>query len=163
MTDDAMAQALARCDADWPSRRLGCHRSLRPRQPDADSGAGRPRLFRNFSTLAGYLKALGITECRVNLAEYEPGAKDGTSRRGVAAAERMRAAHAAAEYDRWFRAQVHRAKSAGGGASSCKASSRAETLSILSQPQSRAAATTASIPREPMRLPSEKNGKVKYI
>jgi hypothetical protein len=67
---------------------------------------GEPRMFRNFSTLAGYLKGLGVTECRVNLAGYEPAAKDTTSRRSVTAAERMRAAHAAAEYDKWFRAQV---------------------------------------------------------
>lgn len=35
---------------------------------------GRRRTFRQFETLAGYLKALGIVEYRVNAAEFEPGA-----------------------------------------------------------------------------------------
>lgn len=67
---------------------------------------GEPRMFRNFGTLAGYLKDLGIIECKVDLSGYESAAKETTSRRSAAAAERMRAAHAAARYDEWFRAQV---------------------------------------------------------
>src|SRR5436190_16010562 len=70
---------------------------------------GEPRTFRHFETLAGYLKDVGITDVRVNLAEYEPGAKGPASKRSVAAAERMRAAHAAADYDKWFRSQVQAA------------------------------------------------------
>lgn len=68
---------------------------------------GAPRTFRNFSTLAGYLKELGITECKVNLAEFEPGAKQ--DRRSVTASQRMRAAHDAATHDKWFREQVGQA------------------------------------------------------
>lgn len=67
---------------------------------------GGPRTFRRFETLAGYLKEVGITDVRVNLAEYEPGAKEPAGKRSLTAAERMRAAHAAADYDKWFRAQV---------------------------------------------------------
>ena len=34
---------------------------------------GQPRTWRQFETLAGYLKELGITEVRVHTAEFEPG------------------------------------------------------------------------------------------
>ena len=70
---------------------------------------GEPRTFRRFETLASYLKEVGITDVRVNLAEYEPGVKDTTSKRGVTSAQRLRATHEAAAYDRWFRAQVDEA------------------------------------------------------
>lgn len=69
---------------------------------------GRPKTFRQFETLTGYLKALGIVEYRVNAAEFEPGGtqKDAPDRRSVTASERMKLAHEAAAYDAWFRAQV---------------------------------------------------------
>lgn len=67
---------------------------------------GKPRLFRNFSTLASYLKDLGVVEFKVNAAEFDPGAKDESDTRRVVASDRLKAAHAAAEHDRWFRAQV---------------------------------------------------------
>lgn len=70
---------------------------------------GEPRTFRRFETLASYLKEIGITDVRVNLAEYAPGAKEPAGKRSVTAAERMRAAHAAAQHDKWFRAQVQAA------------------------------------------------------
>ncbi len=34
---------------------------------------GQPKTFRQFETLTGYQKALGIVEYRVNAAEFEPG------------------------------------------------------------------------------------------
>lgn len=71
---------------------------------------GQPRTFRKFETVAGYLKDLGITDLRVQtggftslVAEKSPDA------RGELAAQRMRAAHAAAAHDRWFRDQVEQA------------------------------------------------------
>lgn len=69
---------------------------------------GRPRTFRQFETLAGYLKDLGIVEYRVNAAEFEPGStqKSVTDRRSITASERMKRAHEAAAYDAWFREQV---------------------------------------------------------
>jgi hypothetical protein len=73
------------------------------------STRGEPRMFRRFETLASYLKGVGITDVHVDLAEYEPAAKDTTSRRGITSAQRLRAAHEAAAYDRWFRAQVDEA------------------------------------------------------
>jgi hypothetical protein len=69
---------------------------------------GRPKTFRRFETLAGYLKDLGIVEYRVNAAEFEPGGgrKEAPDRRSITASERMKRAHQAAAYDAWFREQV---------------------------------------------------------
>jgi hypothetical protein len=69
---------------------------------------GTPRTWRQFETLAGYLKELGIVEYRVNTAEFRPGAaarKQG-DKRSAAASERMKRAHQAAAHDAWFREQV---------------------------------------------------------
>ncbi len=69
---------------------------------------GRPKTFRQFETLAGYLKDLGIVEYRVNAAEFESGSpqKAALDRRSITASERMKRAHEAAAYDSWFRDQV---------------------------------------------------------
>jgi hypothetical protein len=67
---------------------------------------GKPRKFRNFTTLTTYLRALSIVEFTVNSSEFDPEAKDENDPRRVVAAERLKAAHAAADYDKWFRAQV---------------------------------------------------------
>ena len=68
---------------------------------------GAPRTWRQFETLAGYLKELGIVEYRVNTAEFAPGAggKAG-DKRSTTASDRMKRAHQAAAYDTWFREQV---------------------------------------------------------
>lgn len=69
---------------------------------------GKPRTFRQFETLAGYLKGLGITEYRVNTAQFEPcaAATHPADKRSATASERMKRAHQAAAYDSWFRQQV---------------------------------------------------------
>lgn len=68
---------------------------------------GQPRRWRQFETLAGYLKGLGITEVRVNTAEFEPRpTTGGQDRRSATASDRMKHAHQAAAYDTWFRQQV---------------------------------------------------------
>ena len=69
---------------------------------------GAPRTWRQFETLAGYLKALGIVEYRVNTAEFAPGAAAGQrdDKRSTTASQRMTRAHQAAAYDTWFREQV---------------------------------------------------------
>lgn len=69
---------------------------------------GQPKTFRQFETLAGYLKELGIVEYRVNAAQFDVGsaAKPAPDRRSVTASERMKRAHEAAAYDTWFREQV---------------------------------------------------------
>ena len=69
---------------------------------------GKPRTFGQFETLAGYLKDLGITEYRVNAAEFEPGtaATSPADKRSATASQRMKRAHQAAAYDAWFREQL---------------------------------------------------------
>ena len=69
---------------------------------------GAPRTWRQFETLAGYLKEFGIVEYRVNTAEFAPGAAVGKpdDKRSTTASERMRRAHQAAAHDTWFREQV---------------------------------------------------------
>lgn len=68
---------------------------------------GQPRTWRQFETLVGYLKGLGITEVRVNTTKFEPGAGAGKrDKRSSAASERMKHAHQAAAYDTWFREQI---------------------------------------------------------
>ncbi len=68
---------------------------------------GKPRTWRQFETLAGYLKDLGITQIRVDMAAFEPAA---TARvptlRSAKASARMQQAHQAAAYDKWLRGQV---------------------------------------------------------
>lgn len=69
---------------------------------------GSPKAFRQFETLAGYLKDLGIVEYRVNAAGFDPGVaeKSAPDRRSVTASGRMKRAHEAAAYDTWLREQV---------------------------------------------------------
>lgn len=69
---------------------------------------GKPRTFRQFETLASYLKDLGITKYHVNSAEFEPGAAaaNPSDKRSATASQRMKHAHKAAAYDTWFRQQV---------------------------------------------------------
>ena len=69
---------------------------------------GAPRTWRQFETLAVYLKELGIVEYRVNTAEFAPGAAAGKQddKRSTTASERMKRAHQAAAHDTWFREQV---------------------------------------------------------
>lgn len=70
---------------------------------------GRPKTFRQFETLASYLRVLGIVQYRVNAAEFEPSGgtqKEAPARRSVKASERMKRAHEAVAYDAWFRGQV---------------------------------------------------------
>lgn len=69
---------------------------------------GEPRTFRKFETLAGYLRELGITDLRVHTGEYAPAAsiERPADKRRELASDRMKRAHEAAAYDKWFRAQV---------------------------------------------------------
>ena len=68
---------------------------------------GAPRTWRQFETLAGYLKELGIVEYRVNMAEFAPAAAGKPDdKRSATASNRMKRAHQAAAHDTWFREQV---------------------------------------------------------
>ena len=66
---------------------------------------GAVRIFRKFETLVGYLKEIGIAEYRVNAADYTPTPVT-PARTRPDAADRLKAAHAAAAYDTWLREKV---------------------------------------------------------
>ncbi|HEX4329420.1 MAG TPA: hypothetical protein VH105_21715 [Burkholderiales bacterium] len=65
------------------------------------------RTFRRLETLVAYLKNIGIDRFEVDAANYGGEAKSGPGRTDVS--KRMKQAHEAASYDRWFRAEVERA------------------------------------------------------
>ena len=69
---------------------------------------GAPRTWRQFETLANYLKELGIVEYRVNTAKFAPDAAVAKpdDKRSATASERMKRTHQAAAHDTWFREQV---------------------------------------------------------
>lgn len=71
---------------------------------------GTVRNFKKFETLVSYLKALGIAEYRVNAANYDPVALKARSSARPDATARLKHAHEAAAYDKWFRAQVDQAE-----------------------------------------------------
>jgi len=69
---------------------------------------GSVRIFRKFETLVGYLKGIGVTKYQVDATGFDPVALKITHR-GEIASIRMKAAHEAAAYDKWFREQVQEA------------------------------------------------------
>lgn len=69
---------------------------------------GSVRIFRHFETLVGYLKALGVAKYQVDATGFDPVALK-AARSNDSAKERLTAAHAAAAYNNWFRAQVQEA------------------------------------------------------
>ena len=65
--------------------------------------ARKPRLWRNLATAAAYVREeLGLARFEVDAQGHEPG----VARRRPDQAARIKALHAAAEHDRWFREQV---------------------------------------------------------
>lgn len=69
---------------------------------------GTVRIFRKFETLVGYLKEIGVAKYQVDATNFDPAALKLT-RNNEGAGVRMKAAHEAAAYDKWFRAQVQEA------------------------------------------------------
>lgn len=69
---------------------------------------GSVRIFRKFETLVAYLKDLGVVKYQVDATGFDPAALKLT-RSNEGAGARMKAAHEAAAYDKWFRAQVQEA------------------------------------------------------
>jgi hypothetical protein len=70
--------------------------------------SGKLRQFRKLETVTAYLRELGISRFEVDASGFDPdAAKSGRKREDTA--QRLRAAHEAAEHDRWFRAQVQQA------------------------------------------------------
>jgi len=69
---------------------------------------GSVRIFRKFETLVGYLKELGVVKYQVDATGFDPVALKFT-RSNEGAGARMKAAHEAAAYDKWFRTLVQEA------------------------------------------------------
>lgn len=70
---------------------------------------GGVRIFRKFETLVGYLKGIGVAKYQVDATGFDPIALK-LARSNVGAGARMKAAHEANAYDKWFRGQVQEAK-----------------------------------------------------
>lgn len=66
---------------------------------------GAVRLFRHFETLANYLRGIGIVRYQVDASHFDVAA-GATERRRDDAAERMKAAHAAAAYNAWLKQKI---------------------------------------------------------
>ena len=69
---------------------------------------GAVRIFRKFETLVGYLREIGVTRYQVDATQFDPVALKLERHRADASA-RMKHAHEAAAYDKWFRVQVQAA------------------------------------------------------
>ena len=69
---------------------------------------GSVRIFRKFETLVSYLKGVGMDKYQVDATGFDPATLK-TTHRGEVASSRMKAAHEAAAYDKWFREQVREA------------------------------------------------------
>lgn len=69
---------------------------------------GAVRSFKKFETLVGYLKGIGIAEYRVNAANFDPVVANISSARPDSS-QRLKHAHAAAAYNKWFEAEVQEA------------------------------------------------------
>ncbi|MFT0175101.1 hypothetical protein ACLKMY_40715 [Paraburkholderia mimosarum] len=69
---------------------------------------GSVRTWAKFETLATYLRELGIVRFDVDAAQYDPAAPRSTAEQSKAerAREQMKAAHADAAYNRWYRETV---------------------------------------------------------
>jgi len=69
---------------------------------------GAMRVFRKFETLVAYLKKIGIVTYQVDASDFDSGLLKTVHQR-LDASERMKNAHQAAAYDKWFHAQVQEA------------------------------------------------------
>ncbi|WP_233839121.1 hypothetical protein [Paraburkholderia sp. ZP32-5] len=69
---------------------------------------GNVRTWAHFETLATYLRELGIVRFEVDAAQYDPATPRSAAEQSKAerAREQMRAAHADAAYNKWFRETV---------------------------------------------------------
>ncbi len=68
---------------------------------------GAVRTFSRFETLVGYLKGIGIADYHVNASNFDATIKVGAARPD--SANRLKTAHEAAAYDKWFQQEVTQA------------------------------------------------------
>ncbi len=69
---------------------------------------GNIRVFKRFETIVSYLREMGIVQFDVDAAQYDPEAPLSARSQSNAqrAREQMKAAHQAAAYEKWFRAEI---------------------------------------------------------
>jgi hypothetical protein len=69
---------------------------------------GNVRVFKRFETIVSYLREMGIVQFDVDAAQYDPSAalSDKAQSNAERARAQMKAAHQAAAYDKWFRAEI---------------------------------------------------------
>jgi hypothetical protein len=69
---------------------------------------GNVRVFKRFETIVSYLREMGIVQFDVDAAQYDPSAalSDKAQTNAERARAQMKAAHQAAAYDKWFRAEI---------------------------------------------------------
>jgi len=69
---------------------------------------GNVRVFKRFETIVSYLREMGIVQFDVDAARYDPSAalSDKAQSNAERARAQMKAAHQAAAYDKWFRAEI---------------------------------------------------------
>lgn len=72
---------------------------------------GNVRVFKRFETIVSYLREIGIVQFDVDAAQYDPAAplSAGSQTKAERARDQMKAAHQAAAYDKWLRAEVSKA------------------------------------------------------
>ena len=69
---------------------------------------GNVRVFKRFEAIVSYLREMGIVQFDVDATQYDPNAPLSARSQSNAerAREQMKAAHQAAAYDKWFRAEI---------------------------------------------------------
>ena len=68
--------------------------------------AGKIRIFRKLDTLDSFLRGIGLLQYQVDASQFDPAKAQRTN---AAAALRLRRAHEAAAYDKWFSAEIDQA------------------------------------------------------
>lgn len=67
---------------------------------------GEIRIFRKLDTLDSFLRGIGLHQYQVDASQFDPGK---TLRTNAAASERLKRAHRAAAYDKWFSDEIDQA------------------------------------------------------
>jgi len=69
---------------------------------------GQARIFRKLDTLDSFLRGIGLTQYQVDARQFDAEAFKAT-RTNAAASQRLKRAHNAAAYDKWFSAEIDQA------------------------------------------------------
>lgn len=67
---------------------------------------GKIRIFRKLDTLDSFLRGIGLVQYQVDASQFD---RPKTLRTNAAASQRLKHAHEAAAYDKWFSAEINQA------------------------------------------------------